>query len=320
MRSSVVASAIALSVLVAAARPALARPEEAPVSTAEREARERSRAAFRTGVAQLRAQDWKGARASFEQAWALYPHPSILLNLGIARLHTDDPVLAEQDFVRFLSEDFGATPEELASAREALAEARTKIGTIRVVASPASARIVVDGKPINERIRSEAEGAVAEIRAKAGRHTVSVDAEGHARDERSVELAARAELEIKVALAPSAATSGPPPNGGAGSEGPSGRTIGGYGLAALAGVGLVTGTVCGLRAISLSSDYGDRSKADLFQNPDVKSEGEAFRTVADVAFGVAIVSGVAAAILLFTDIGASSGSGVARRSPALFRW
>lgn len=320
MRSSVVASAIALSVLVTAVRPALAKPDEPPASSAEREAREKSRAAFRTGVAQLRAQDWKGARASFEQAWALYPHPSILLNLGIARLRTDDPVLAEQDFVRFLSEDFGATQEELAGAREALAETRTKIGTIRVVASPASARIVVDGKSINERVRSEAEGVIAEVRAKAGRHTVAVDAEGHGREERTVDLAARAELEVKFALAPTAATSNPPPPNGTSNDGPTTRTIGGYGLAALAGVGLVTGAVCGLRAISLSSDYEDRGKVDTFQNPDVKSEGETFRTAADVAFGVAIVSGVAAAILLFTDVGASSGNGVARRSPALFRW
>lgn len=320
MRSSVVASAIALSVLAASVRPAFAKPEEAPISSAEREAREKSRAAFRTGVAQLRAQDWKGARASFEQAWALYPHPSILLNLGIARLRTDDPVLAEQDFVRFLSEDFGATPEELATAREALAEARTKVGTIRIVASPASARIVVDGRAINERVRSEAEGVIAEIRAKAGRHVVAVDAEGHNRDERAVDLQPRAELEVKIALAPSAAIGGPAGPTPPGNEGPSGRTITGYGLGAVAGVALVAGAVCGLRAVSLSDDYGDRTKPDLFQNPDVKSEGETFRTVADVAFGVAIVSGVAAAILLFTDIGASSGSNVARRSPALFRW
>lgn len=296
-------------------RSALAKPEEPPGSPAERDARERSRAAFRQGVAELRARDWKGARASFEEAWALYPHPSILLNLGIARLETGDPVLAEQDLVRFLSEDFGATPEELAGAREALAQARTKIGTIRVVATPASARILVDGRAISERVAGEGDGVVAEIRAKAGRHTVAVDADGHAREERAVDLAARTQIEVKVALAPLGTSAVPPP-----AEGPSGRTITGYGLAGLAGVALAAGAFSGIRALSLSSAYEDRTDLSSFQNPDVKGEGETFRTVADVAFGVAIVSGVAAAVLLFTDVGAGKGSDVVRRSPALFRW
>jgi Tfp pilus assembly protein PilF len=86
-----------------------ARADE-PQITADADAREKSRVAFRRGVAQLRSQDWTAARASFEAAWALYPHPSILLNLGIARLRTDEPVRAEQDLVRFLSEDVGASP------------------------------------------------------------------------------------------------------------------------------------------------------------------------------------------------------------------
>jgi len=301
---------------------AIAKPEEPAASPQEREAREKSRAAFRAGVAQLKAQDWKAARSSFEQAWALYPHPSILLNLGIARLRTDDPVLAEQDFVRFLSEDFGSTPEELAGAREALAEARTKIGTIRIVASPASARIVVDGKTIAERVRSETEreGIVAEVRAKAGKHSVAADADGYTAQERNVDLAAKGEIEVKLALAPipksggGGSTTNPPPDG----EGPNGRAIMGYAAGGLAVIGLAAGAFCGLRAISLKNDYEDKSKADSFQNASVKSEGQTFRTLADVGFGVAIVGGVAAVILLFTDIGSSKGTDVGR--PFVWKW
>ena len=158
----------------------IARADEPPV-TADVESREQSRVAFRKGVAQLRAQDWAAARASFETAWSLYPHPSILLNLGIARLRTDDPVRAEQDLVRFLSEDVGASPDELAGAREALAEARTKLGTLRIVVSPPTARVAVDGKAV-ETVRGAdpgASGVVAEVRAKPGRHVVAVEAEGY---------------------------------------------------------------------------------------------------------------------------------------------
>lgn len=324
MRRCVVAAAFGLA-LFASEADVHAKPDDPPSSQSEKEAREKSRAAFRAGVSQLQAKDWKAARSSFETAWALYPHPSILLNLGIARLRTDDPVLAEQDFVKFLSEDFGATPEELAGAREALAEARTKLGTIRVVASPSAARIVVDGKTIAERVSSAgvaADAAVAEVRAKAGKHTVLVDAEGHAQQERNVDLAPRADIEVKIALVANAAKVGPNGPGPipAGDDGPDGRTILGYGLAGLSGVALVTGVVCGIRTLSLASEHEDRPTADS------KSEGETFRTVTDVAIGVAIVSGVAAIVLLFTDVGSSpktmSGPAwnAAKRAPLMLRW
>src|SRR4051812_20223201 len=121
MRVRVLVTSILLATALGAS-PRAARADDTPAAGST-EARERSRVAFRKGVAQLRAQDWAAARESFETAWTLYPHPSILLNLAIARLHTDDPVRAEQDLVRFLSEDGGASADELASAREALAEA-----------------------------------------------------------------------------------------------------------------------------------------------------------------------------------------------------
>lgn len=318
MRRLVVASAFGLAVL-ASAIDVHAKPDEAPATQAEKEAREKSRAAFRAGVAQLQAKDWKAARSSFETAWSLYPHPSILLNLGIARLRTDDPVLAEQDLKQFLSEDAGSTPEELAGAREALAEARSKIGTIRVVASPVSARIVIDGKPIAERV-SGTDAAVADIRAKAGKHTVLVDAEGHASQERNVDLAPRADIEVKIALVANTKagpnrSGGPGPTPG-GDDGSNGRTILGYGLAGLSGVALVTGAICGVRTLSIASDHEEKPSADL------KSEGETFRTVTDVALGVAILSGAAAIVLLFTDIGAGkpTASNVLKRAPLMLRW
>lgn len=315
MRRCVVAAAFGLAVLSTGGH-AHAKPDDPPTSQSEKEAREKSRAAFRAGVSQLQAKDWKAARSSFETAWSLYPHPSILLNLGIAHLRTDDPVLAEQDFKQFLSEDIGATPEELSGAREALAEARTKIGTIRVVATPLAARIVVDGRTIAERVAG-IDAAVAEVRAKAGKHTVAVEAEGHLAQERTVDLAPRADVEVKIALVAKEGSKGsaPGPTPFA-DDGPSGRTILGYSLAGLSGVGLVTSAVCGFRTLSLASEYEQQPTADL------KSEGETFRTVTDVALGVAIVAGAAAIVVLFTDVGTSkpTASNAVKRAPLMLRW
>lgn len=317
---------LGLCVVLAAAgavRSSHAKPND-PASV-DAATRERSRAAFRRGVTQLRAEDWAGARASFEEAWALVQHPSILLNLGIARLRTGDPVLAEADLVRFLSEDPGAAPEEIASARDALAEARSQIGTLRVVVSPASARVVVDGKPVAVRAPSE-KTAVAEARLKAGTHEVSVEAEGFVADERSVKVPAKSETEITVELvAKSKENSDRTPPGPQRSGSPT-RTFVGWSLAGVGGVAFVASGLMGLRALSLSSDYSDQTNRATYQNPETKSDGIAFRTGADIALIVAVLAGAGSAILLLTDVGAG-GSDVARRGEAwrisrgtLLRW
>jgi hypothetical protein len=282
-------------------------------ATASSADRERSRAAFRRGVTQLRAQDWSGARASFEEAWSLVQHPSILLNLGIARLRTDEPVLAEQDLVRFLSEDAGAQPEEVSSARDALAEARSRIGTLRVVATPPSSRVSVDGKAIAVRT----DDGVAETRVKVGAHAVTVDAEGFAADKRDVDVPAKSETVVKIDLARTASSgdSAQKPeqtSDGARSSRTTTRTIVGWSLAGLGGAALVASGVMALDALGLSHDYADPSSKS-FQSQSVKSEGVAFRTGADVALLGALLAGAGAFILLFTDFGA-------RAQPTTLRW
>jgi hypothetical protein len=261
--------------------------------------RERSRAAFRKGVVQLRAQDWAGARASFEEAWSLVQHPSILLNLGIARLRTDDPVLAEQDLVRFLSEDSGAEAAELATARDALTEARGKIGVLRVTATPESARarmrITVDGKP-----------GGPSTKVKAGKHAVIVEAEGFTTERRDVDVPAKGDADLKLALVadksnapPAAAATEPAPSSG---SPPATRTILGWSLAGVGGIALVTSGVLALEALGRSHDYEDETSKS-FQSADVKSQGIAFRTGADVAFLAALLAGAGAYLLLFTKVG-----------------
>ena len=303
MRARVVVTSILLASALGAA-PRESRAKEPPAASASAaEAREKSRVAFRKGVAQLRAQDWAAARVSFETAWTLYPHPSILLNLAIARLRTDDPVRAEQDLVRFLSEDGGASADELASAREALADARTKLGSLRVVVSPPIARVSIDGKAVETVRRADAgaSGVVAEVRIKPGPHSVAVEAQGFAPDQRAVEVVAKAEAEVTISLAPVEVVVPTPPQ----DNGPPTRTVVGWSLVGLAGAALVTGGVTALRAKSLADDYGDRANP-LFQDAGTRSEGITFRTVADVALGTAVLSGVAAFILLVTDVGKDS--------------
>src|ERR1700691_2784459 len=110
--------------------------------------RDRSRASFRRGVAQAEAGDYTSARNSFLEAYKLYAHPSILLNLGIARAHTGEWIDAEQDLVHFLADDGGAGSAELASARAELAQTRRHLGTFRLRVAPNGARAILDARPI----------------------------------------------------------------------------------------------------------------------------------------------------------------------------
>jgi hypothetical protein len=225
------------------------------------------------------------------------PHPSILLNLGIARLRTDDPVLAEQDLVRFLSDDTGAQPDEVTSAREALAEARSKIGTLRIAVTPATSRVTVDGKVVAARV---AEGSAAEEKVKAGKHVVVVEADGFTRAEREVDVPAKSETEVKVALTASSSAAVNAESGGSGFPF---RRVVGWSLVGVGGVALIASGVMAASALGDANDYND-PKSKSFQNQDLKNQGIGLRTGADVTFLLALLAGAGAYILLFTDVGA----------------
>lgn len=311
------ATCLAIVLALGCTEYAHAQPKQTEASAVDPAARDKSRAAFRKGVTQLRAQDYNGARTSFEEAYSLVQHPSILLNLGIARLKTGDPVLAEEDLTKFLSEDSGAAADELASARDALAEAKKQIGNLKLTVTPATAHVTIDGAGVTLR------DGVSQTRHKAGSHTVSIDAEGFTPVEKTAEIPARGETKLAVDLVAKAAGPAMPPPGGDKSkdaEGTSLRPILGYSLAGVSGVALVVTGVFGLKALSLSSEYSDRNTAPA-SRPELKSDGESARTSADVALVIALLAGAGAVILLFTDIGASHEPAPSTAPPkAASRW
>lgn len=270
-----------------------------PAAPPDPAAKEKSRAAFRKGVAQIKANDWQGARASFEEAYSLVQHPSILLNLGLSRLKTGDPVLAEQDLTKFMADDPGASADEIASARDALADAKTKIGTLKIAATPPNASVKVDGAAA----ALKADGT-ADVRVKAGTHKITAEADGYAPVDQNIDVAGKAEVKVDVALASNGGAKpvDKPTDKPADDGSTNYRNIGGYALAGVAGAGLIATTIMGLRAISLSSDYSAKGTS-TYQNQDTKSSGIAMRTGADVSLIIAILAGTGAAILLFTDIG-----------------
>ena len=271
--------------LLLAAAIAAALALSAASAGAQDDVRERSRAAFRRGVGQAESGDYASARDSFLEAYTLFPHPSILLNLGIARAHTGQWLEAEQDLVHFLADDGGARAEELASARAELAQTRQHLGSFRIRVTPSGSRATLDAQPI-----ALLPGSFVDVRTTRGSHALRVNADGYEAYKKTVDLAGEKGPDVDIALR--SVGEAPVVKPGEGQ-----RTAGWF-LVAGAGVAAVVGVVAGFEAISLANEYN--SPGPNFQKQGTKASGITFRTSADIAFLGALALGGAGAYLLLT--------------------
>jgi len=102
---------------------AVARAQRAPRRAPQTDAgapTDRARQLFERGLASLAEQRWDEARALFEEAWALSPRPSILVNLGTAQRQSGRLVEARASYRTFLERFAGH--ELAAPTRTSLAE------------------------------------------------------------------------------------------------------------------------------------------------------------------------------------------------------
>ena len=251
-----------------------------------------SREEFRRGVALVRSGDLNEARVAFEKAYSLYPHPSILLNLGIVRLRTGEYIRAEDDLSHFLVNDGGATDSEIASAREALSETRDHLGTIRLRVTPEGAHVTLDGLSV-----ALVQGGPTDIRTTLGLHDVKILADDYAPADEHVMVTRDHVAERTVLLTPHVGERADivVPDNPSQKQLPLRSTLA-WGLVGLSGATALGGIICGVRAISLADDYNN-------ERPQVssdKSTGIAFRTTSDILFLTAIASGGVGAYLLLT--------------------
>ena len=251
-----------------------------------------SREEFRRGVALVREGNLNDARDAFEKAYAIFPHPSILLNLGIVRLRTGDYIHAEDDLSHFLVNDGGATSDEIASAREALSETRDHLGTMRLRVTPEGAHVTIDGQSV-----SLVQGGPTELRTTIGLHSIQIVANDYDPDEEHVMVTRDHVAERTVLMTPHAGEHVDiPPNANPSKKQVPLRSIVGWSLIGFGGAAALGGILCGVRAISLSDDYNNERPQDRSD----KSTGIAFRTTSDILFATAIVSGGVGAYLLLT--------------------
>ncbi|WP_437572487.1 PEGA domain-containing protein [Sorangium sp. So ce542] len=209
---------------------------------------DKARKLYMEGVTASEKGRWADAYASFVAAWALQKHYTIAGGIGTCELMLQrypDAAKHLAIYVREIEKDTTATPDERAAALKTYAQARAKVGAVRLHVNVEDAEV---------RVGQEVVGTVPledPVFLEPGTHTISVRRQGYEPASVAVELKAGEEIERSVELK-SARVSEPAAGerpgtawqGGLGKGGdpPPNKTLliaGG----AVAGVGVIAGTV-----------------------------------------------------------------------------
>lgn len=171
----------------------------APAAAEDSKAVAMARLRFQEGVEYFDAARFEEARAAFLQAYALKPHPSILLNIAQCELKSGMYVEAAEHFAEYLAAPTNVDPTETSLAEQGLAEAKRHVAELRITTDVGLAEVFVDGRRIGTTPLARS------IFVPPGRHTVLVQNGAH-RDQEDV-LAKAAEVHaLTLALLPVRAT------------------------------------------------------------------------------------------------------------------
>ena len=135
--------------------------------TADPQAKAKAQGLLTEGSTLYEKGDYAGALEKFDAAYAAYPSPKLMFNIGQADRDLSRPVEALEAFEKFLAGDTGTSPETTADARKSVAELREKLGQIRVDCETTGAEVNIDGKSVGVTPLPEP------IWATPGRHQVT---------------------------------------------------------------------------------------------------------------------------------------------------
>jgi hypothetical protein len=247
-------------VLLACFAVALAVPVFPGVAHADDAAVVEAKARFEEGLELADAGKAEPARLKFQQAWAVFKAPAVLYNLARAEQLTGHDLEALEHFRLFLK--VGATDVKITDAmrdkaKQNAAELAKKVGQVDIEVPP-TARVSVDGKPLDETPKEP-------VAVQPGRHTVEATFDGRVKSV-TVECVAGNVVKAKIDF---------DAGGGGGAEPPgeqergfwtTGRVVG-LSAAVVGLAALGTGVAFGLSASSKHDD-ADAKRATL---PDPNS-------------------------------------------------
>jgi hypothetical protein len=112
------------------------------------EAKARAQVLLKAGAQHYQQGAFADALEEFTQAYAVFPSPKLLFNIGQATRELGRPVDSVDAFEKFLVQSPDAASELVAEAKRSIAELSPKTGKLLIDCPLAGAEITVDGKPV----------------------------------------------------------------------------------------------------------------------------------------------------------------------------
>lgn len=301
--------ACVLSVAALSASPSVAYADDVAVAEAQQR--------FQEGLDLADAGKHEPARLKFQQAWAVFKSPAVLYNLARTEQLTGHELEALEHFRQFVKisqTDAKITDAMRDKARQNTEELARKLGQISVEA-PATARVTVDGKPV--------ESIADPVPVRPGNHNVEATFEGKSK---TLTVDCKAGIVVKAKIEFEAGFTEPPGEGHRGSPKWMVPTVIGLGVVGLAGVGLGVGM--GLSSQSAKDDSetlrdatpglcapapgGDARKcADYRSKRDDASSAATISYVGYIAGGV-LLAGAAVTLIMWSTHKEKSAGGTVR--------
>jgi len=302
MKRHVLLACLVTALAASAATPRDARADDAAVAEAQQR--------FQEGLALADESKHEPARLKFQQAWAVFKAPAVLYNLARSEQLTGHDLEALEHFrlfVKISATDAKITDAMRDKARSNVEELSKKVGQIEIEV-PSSARVTVDGKPVET--PPPGAGPRDPIPVAPGRHTVEATFEGKLKSV-SVECGAGATVRAKIEFeATSGAGAGEPP--GVAEPASPARWIvpAALGVAGLVGVGVGIGMAASSQSAKDDSEAlrransgicAERTAALCTQYEDKRSDAESASTISYVGYiaGGALLAGAVATYFLW---------------------
>lgn len=163
---------------------------------------------FARGVANFDGRRFLQALEDFQRAYAVRPHPAVLVNIANCFVQLQRYPEAVIHFERYLAESRNLPEDQRRESEQALEEARTHIGELLFDIQPAGATVRVDGRDVGRAPFSRP------LVVPAGPHRIEVSAPGMQTASRVVDVEGGMTANVRLALsAGGAAPPPPPPNG-----------------------------------------------------------------------------------------------------------
>lgn len=270
---------------------------------------------FERGVTLFNVRNYEGALAEFQRSYQLSGRADLLFNIGRAYQSLGrypEAVAAVEDY---LQRSPTLPSERRAEVEAMLQELRGFIARIRVRVTPPTAELRVDGAIVTS------QAALHGVPVSPSRHTIVASAPGYEQHLESVVVASGDQREVVITLTrparvqPPSRTTVTAPTGTVSTAAPGQRDTArpgqsqssSHGLprgvfistVAATGAFLIAGAIFGVMTSSTHDEFIQLTRDDP-RAVTLAADGESYRTITNVSFGLAAAAGVAS-VILFTQ-------------------